>query len=407
MRLFVFATTALLWWLPPRVIAQTSRPTTAKTNIPIAQDYRFASGQQALRIPFETGNNLILVQVRVNNSEPLWFILDTGASYTFIKQRRAQPLGLKLSQNKEEFEGQPFAKGVSLSLQGVELLNQTVVAAPTALLEPNLGRAVDGVLGYNVFTDFVVEIDYLARQLNLYQAASYRYKGAGIVFPITIEDNTPFVHARIVQPDNKSTEGKFMIDTGANNALNIFGRFDNSHHISASLPRLLQSRGVGASGETTARVGRLNRIQLGRFVIKTPVVSFGGGSPDDIGDGEIGAELLRRFRVVVDYTRRRIILEPNKQFTEAFEASLSGAAITGEGADYKTFKVRAVLENSPAAEAGLRPGDIIVAINGKAATEFTLEQLRQMFRQPGREFLLNIKHGDETQQVKIKLRRLI
>jgi C-terminal processing protease CtpA/Prc len=69
--------------------------------------------------------------------------------------------------------------------------------------------------------------------------------------------------------------------------------------------------------------------------------------------------------------------------------------------------VRAVLENSPAAAAGLRVGDLITAINDKAATELTLEQLRQMFRREGREYLLNVKRGEETITIKIKLRRLI
>jgi predicted aspartyl protease len=374
-----------------------------------SQTVRFGSGRRALGIPFETSNNLIFLQVRVNESGPLWFVLDTGASYTFIKQRRAQALGLKLEKNEKEFEGQPYAKGVSLTMRGVELLNQNVLTVPTAFLEPSVGRAVDGVLGYDVFHSFVVEIDYSKRLINLYEPGSYQYKGSGDSLPITIEDNTPFVHAMIMS-NNNSVEGKFLIDTGANNALNIFGRFDEAHSISKSLHKTLQSTGLGVSGAKKTRIGRIEGIQLGRLTIKKPVVSLAQSSEsdsDEIGDGEIGAELLRRFKMIVDYSRSRIILEPNAQFKEPYEASLSGASITTEGSDYKTYRVRAVIDDSPATDAGLRAGDIITAINNKPASSFTFEQLRRMLRQDGTQYDLSIKRGEEKLQVKIKLRRLI
>ncbi|HEV7860099.1 MAG TPA: aspartyl protease family protein [Pyrinomonadaceae bacterium] len=374
------------------------------------RDFRFASGQKAPGIPFETSNNLIFVQMRVNKSEPLWFVLDTGASYTFIKQRRAQALSLKVEKNEKVFEGQPYVKGVTLTLPGVELLNQNIVTAPTAFLEPSVGRAVDGILGYDIFHNFVVEIDYSRRLINLSEPRSYQYKGAGASLPITIEDNTPFVHARIKSAGNNSAEGKFMIDTGANNALNIFGRFDNAHNISKGLRKTLQSTGLGVSGAKQTRIGRIEEIHLGRVKIKEPVVSLAqstASDSDEIGDGEIGAELLRRFKVIVDYSRGRIILESNAQFTEPYEASLSGASITAEGLDYRTYRVRAVIEDSPATEAGLRVGDVITAIDGKPASDFTFEQLRQMLRQDGRQYDLSIKRVEEKLQIKIKLRRLI
>jgi predicted aspartyl protease len=413
-RLTVFplllASLVTLSCLPLRVQAQaTRRHTPPRNKSRIKPEHRFAKGHAAFAIPFENSNNLIFMQVRVNESEPLWFILDTGASYTVVKQKRAQSLGLKLETKASEFEGQPFAKNVRLSLPGVELFNQTIVAAPTAMLEPSVGRAVDGVLGYDFFRNFVVEIDYTAQLIHLYEPAAYTHRDLGQGLPITIEDRTPFVRLQVIQPEGKSYEGKFMIDTGANSALNIFGGFDNAHGISKSTPKLLQTSSVGVSGRRGASIGRLNEIKLGSFRIKNPIVSFAPvrSDSDDLGDGEIGGELLRRFKVIIDYSLKRIVIEPRVDLAEPFEASLSGAGIAAEGVDYKTFKVRAVIENSPASEAGLRAGDIITKIDNKPASEFTFEQLRKMFRQEGREYLLEIKRDDKTQQVKLKLRRLI
>jgi hypothetical protein len=44
-----------------------------------------------------------------------------------------------------------------------------------------------------------------------YEPLSYKYSGRGEVIPISLEDNTPFVVAKITRP--KTVEGKFLIDT--------------------------------------------------------------------------------------------------------------------------------------------------------------------------------------------------
>ncbi|MGB7922339.1 MAG: PDZ domain-containing protein, partial [Pyrinomonadaceae bacterium] len=327
-------------------------------------------------------------------------------------QKRAGTLGLKLESDEQTFGGTPGAKGVSLNLTGAELVNQTIFAAPTEPLEPSIGRTVDGILGYDLFNSYVVEIDYLARRLNLYQPQDYRYQGPGEIIPITVEDNTPFMRARLTQPAANSAVGKFLIDTGANGAINVFAPFDNAHKFSNSLTKALQSTGVGFTSKSQTRTGRIERLQLGRLMMKNVVATFprtaqGESSEDEAGDGEIGGELLRRFKVIIDSSRARIILEPNARFAEPFQGSLTGVSIAAEGPDFKTFKARSVFDNSPAAEAGLRAGDIITAINGQPAARLTAEQLRQMFRREGRNYNLNIRRGDKSLRVSLKTRRLI
>jgi S1-C subfamily serine protease len=66
-----------------------------------------------------------------------------------------------------------------------------------------------------------------------------------------------------------------------------------------------------------------------------------------------------------------------------------------------------VLEGSPAASAGLREGDILTAVDGRPATRFRLEQVRQMFRKGGRQYLLSVKRGTKLLSLKITLKELI
>lgn len=153
--------------------------------------------------------------------------------------------------------------------------------------------------------------------------------------------------------------------------------------------------------------GRLKSLHLGRFVINNPLTGFVKvGEIADAGKaGNIGGKCLRRFRIIFDYSHQRMILEPNANFPAPDEFDMSGAAIVADGPDLSVIKVLRVRPNSPATEAGLRPLDLIDAVDGKAVRE--LARIKQLFRQEGREYLLRIRRGEQTLQIKIKLRRII
>lgn len=102
-----------------------------------------------------------------------------------------------------------------------------------------------------------------------------------------------------------------------------------------------------------------------------------------------------------------MILEPNAQFSESFETDMSGMELLADGEDFSIVLVDDVKPDSPAAKAGVLGGDIITAIDNRQAKEFTLEQIRQMFKQDGGEYLLNLKRDGTEVQVRIKLRRLL
>jgi len=74
---------------------------------------------------------------------------------------------------------------------------------------------------------------------------------------------------------------------------------------------------------------------------------------------------------------------------------------------FKTFKVRALVENSPATQAGFKVGDTIISIDGRSTGDMTLDQIRSMFRQEGRSYSLSAKRGESVLSLMIKTRRLI
>jgi S1-C subfamily serine protease len=87
---------------------------------------------------------------------------------------------------------------------------------------------------------------------------------------------------------------------------------------------------------------------------------------------------------------------------------MSGISLTPEVIEgTKLFRIRQVVANTPASQAGLQSDDLITAIDGQPAANFTEGRIERMFTQDGREFALTIKRGEKVLQARLKLRRLI
>lgn len=378
------------------------------------RDYRFASGHSALRIPFEEDDGHIFLQARINNSAPLWFGLDTGAIRSVIETRRAQTLGLRFAGSQQVggaggTEEASIIRGVSIKFPGVELYNQTVWSLPLEALSVANGREMAGIIGYELFSHFVVEIDYATMFINLYEPQSYRYRGPGESIPLELQDGEIYVTAKVTVPGHDAFEGQFVIDTGGNGTLLLAKSFVAEHKLLEAVGPTIQARGGGVGGEVQLAIGRVKNLRIGRFVIDNPVTGFikVGEIAEPGRIGNIGGRLLRKFRVIFDYSRRQMILEPTSRLTEAEEFDMSGAALTSEAPAFTDIKVVRVRPDSPAAKAGLQQQDVIMAVDNQPATTLTVSKLRKMFRVEGREYLLSVKRGEQILQIKIKLRRLI
>lgn len=407
----------LILSMPLFTVAQHQRRgvSARKSQNPVLS-FQFASGQSALKIPFELSNNLVLLQAQLNNSQPLWFIFDTGANSTIIDEQLIEKLKLR-TRGKAQGSASGGAieaeliPGVSLALPGVKAFNQTVASLPINGVSPMIGKSIGGIIGYDFIKQFVVEVDYNAKVINLYAPASYENPGSGDIVPIKFINKKPFVNVKIKLEGRDAVEGTFMIDTGANEVMTVNSPFVRAHQFLKSLTRIKQANLGGLGGSAKSITARVENIQLGRFVISNPLVSFSQAAKgsDALANyaGTLGGEIFRRFTLILDYSRRRIILEPNAHLPESVEEDMSGIELGADGEDFKTLVVNEVAANSPAAEAGLKEEDELVTIDSRPVSEFGLDKIRQMFRQEGKEYLLGIKRGEQTLQVKIKVRRLI
>ncbi len=187
----------------------------------------------------------------------------------------------------------------------MEWKTRRVAALP---LEQGRARRRDGILGSSFFRSFVVEIDPVTKKLTLHNPDSYRYVGAGEALPIRFKGSTPIVDATVVLTNGAEVKAEFEIDTGCTGALCIGKHFVEAHQL-APTGRESERRGVGGGART--RSGHIPELRLGRITVKnSPADFFLEGSPVDPPiAGHIGADILRDFKVVFDYSHKQMILE--------------------------------------------------------------------------------------------------
>jgi predicted aspartyl protease/outer membrane lipoprotein-sorting protein len=294
--------------------------------LPVTTDARFTNGRHVARMPLERVDNAIFVQARINNSPPLAFVLDTGASATVIDARRARSLGLKSAGNVGGTGtggaiAVKFVKGVNFTLPGIRLTNQTVISLAFSKQAASIKRNFGGILGYDFISRFVVEIDYRNKTVTLYDPKSFEYKGEGKRVPITI-DGTPFVEAEVKVNGHDAVKGRFEIDTGYDGALTLYNAFLKAHPSFQASTQGERELRQGVANSVQSIKDRVETVTLGGFSFQNVVTSFREDDNDKDVSGLIGNEIFRRFKVIFDYSRNEMILEPNADLSAPFELKI-------------------------------------------------------------------------------------
>jgi hypothetical protein len=278
----------------------------AQTNSPVA----------LAEVPLKTRNGDLLVETRINGSEPLLFKLDTGFGVTTVHPNRVESLNLERVGHMTiigiagEEQADTYAKAV-FDFGGATYAPRRIASLPSEARRR--WRKRDGILGEGFFRRFVVEIDVPKQSLRLYEPKAFDYHGSGEILPISFKRDTPIIDATVTPEGRAPISGRFEIDTGCDGDLCIGHEFVAANHLldDDKAGKSDSRRGVGGGAET--RTGTLSELKMGNLVVKKPSANFFlEGSPAGEGQaGHIGLGVLERYKMIFDYSRLRIILESN------------------------------------------------------------------------------------------------
>jgi Aspartyl protease/PDZ domain len=374
-------------------------------------DWTIAGGAKETTFPFQLLNNHIYAAVKVNG-QPFTFIFDTGG-VNLVTPPTAKALGLK-SEGQMQANGAGsghmeagLTKVASLQLGDATVKDKVFVVLPLDAMSNVEGVAEQGMVGYETFRRFVTRIDYGARTVTLIDPRAFDPKQAGTAIPITFNGNSIEVQASY-----DGHPGNFTVDTGARSALTLNAPFAAKNDLKAGGAKSVAAvTGWGVGGPTRSIVMRNGVLNIGPMSIPNPVVEIatdkGGAFSDASLAGNIGAGILKRYVLTLDYEHSTIYLEP----VAAPVADLDTFDRSGMwiNADPQGFKVVDVTATGPAEAAGLKPDDIITAVGGKPAAGVRLYELRQRLRDepPGTAVTFAVQRGGQSKDVKVTLRDLI
>jgi hypothetical protein len=273
---------------------------------------------QFAEVPLKMRQGDLLVETRANGSDQLTFKLDTGFGITTINPNRAESLNLKrvgrITILGIAGEEQAITyDGLACDFAGLLYEPRRVAALPSEGGRRSRNR--DGILGAGFFRRFVVEIDVANGRLGLHEPKSFIYEGSGEVLPLEFKKDTPIVEAVIVPSGRKAVVGRFEIDTGCDDCICFGHEFVEANGLVETTNSAQKDLRRGIGGNAEVQRGMLDELRLGKLVVKTPSANFfmqGSPAGRDLA-GHIGLGALQRFRMIFDYSRGRLILEPEKQ----------------------------------------------------------------------------------------------
>jgi len=277
----------------------------------------------------------------------------------------------------------------------------------------SFGESLDGALGYDLLSRWVVTIDYQQHKLVLHSNETFEYKGSGRTLELRPSFGQSIATGTVVI-DGREYSGDFIIDAPFRGTATLSTPFITQNHLldamRSSGRRLLEGELRGVGGTSKNALGRVSAFRLGGITFDGSIVSFanatgGAFARRDIA-GNIGAEILHHFRVTFDYPHERVILEPFET-PDIPETDMSGITWESEPPSHTTLTVVRVQDNSPGAEAGVKVGDVLVSLNDRPAAEIRKWQLTDALKRPGEEVKLVVKRGENEISLRFVLRRLI
>lgn len=385
------------------------------------------------KIKFQLINNLIVFPVEVNGVK-LSFLLDTGVNKPIIFNTlnnvdsleiknteviTIKGLGPGLPVQALRSTGNRFKIGKAFNY-GQELY---VLIDNSLDFAPRLGVPIHGIMGYDLFKELIVEINYSKQYFKLHDPERYKYKKCNKCETLELEfyQNKPYLFADI--EDNKQKHNvKLLIDSGSSDALWLFE--DSKKGLVPTKSFFQDYLGHGLSGAISGKRTTLDKLSLNKFSFKHVNVAFPNNSSilearkQASRNGSISGELLKRFNLIFDYKNKTLTLKKNGFYNRPFFYDMSGISMeygdvrlvtesqnrlktnqdfsTGGKSDdnpalivVTTFKysfkpaftIVQIRKNSPAEAAGLIVDDVILKINGEPSHKFTLQELITQFSQ--------------------------
>ncbi len=366
-------------------------------SAPAGQTPRVTLAADSVAVPLRIVAGRPILDARINGRGPYPLLLDTGAHGSVLDLALAREL--KLPIGKAVDVSSPGGQGIQaqiVTLERLEIGGLSVLGATGAAVEglpfPPGPDAPRGILSPYQLGGVLVTIDYPHRQA-LFRRGALPEPDGREVFGWESGQDLPQIPVSVA-----GHALRIHLDSGAQGGLSVPTAFIDSLPLSTPVSEVGRARTMDR--ELVIRGAKLaGTVQLGRYMIENPDVVF-----VDLLEhvGNIGPALLQQFAITIDTAHRRLRLDgPADGRLHAAEVQPRRYGIRFTALDATPFDVVGVDPGSPADRGGLRSGDQILSMNGRAVDSLDVQGRLQALR--ASPLRLRVKRGDSTLSLELAL----
>ena len=321
-------------------------------------------------VPFMllTGGVVIVQAVLDNHPDTLNFVLDTGSGGISLDSATCSELKIRKEKSNIYIKGiagvRPveYAYNHTLKFPGLTVENLDFHISDYDILTSVYGFKIDGIIGYSFLRRYLVMIDYEKQRLDIWSNGAFKYPRGGH----TLHPNFSTLPVQPVELRERKRDinSHFFFDTGAGLCFLLSDKFAGDSSVFDSSKKLYPTLAQGLGGKADMQVTTLRRVQIGPYRFRdVPTYVFNdpyNATSYPQVSGLIGNDLMRRFNIVLNYAKQEIYIKPNNFYRDSFDYSYTGL---GMYLIDKKITILDIMKDSPAERAGLKIGDVIVAVN--------------------------------------------
>jgi len=344
-----------------------------------------------------------------NFTDTLNFIFDTGSSGISLDSTTVDYFKLKPEPSERTIRGIAGIRKVSflnnrkLHLPGLTIDSLNFHVNDYSILTSVYGEKIDGIIGYAVFSRYIIKLDYDNYKIEFWSKGTFRYPKGGSLFKPNI-GTLAVQSARVREAATVST--RFLYDIGAALCLLLSKEFVHDSNFISKGRKVYIKEAEGVGGKIDMQLTVVKEFKIGPYRFKN-VPTYIFNDENNITSypymaGLIGNDILRRFNTFFNYEKEEFYLIPNLRFADPFDYAytgmelymVDGVIIAGD-----------VAEGSPAEAAGLKEGDVIISINKNFSND--LNAMKIALQTVNEKIRVIIKRGDELKEIEFRAKSIM
>jgi hypothetical protein len=347
------------------------------------------------------------------NGQQAHLIFDTGADRLILFRKGAERLGLQITEPQPDLAPPPGAVTLAATeLCEVTFLDNSIITSLGVLEMPSyLDMQADGVLGWGMFSKSVVRIDSISSKVELLEDAPEQLDNWT---KLKLRTNSGYLSFEV--PHANARPGLVLVDTGFAGGVAVPpATWQAWNTIHPEAPTTLDSYFMPGAGLVVKEETWAGAIGFGPLLLTEVPMMEANQAQLALGsvgyEASLGLAALRRLELIIDGTRDVAYVRLKSTPPPPYQHNRLGAVFVPANPHNDDLVAR-VAKRSPAHDAGICNGDVLVKIGKLDATKWrsdpAIMPLSQFWTQPPETKLaLTLKRDSQTYTTIVMLRQIL